>query len=166
MEQMAFRQLNKECTSCVFTGHRELGEEFTSKTEKTLKAEIERLINLGVTHFYCGMAMGFDLLAAEKVLSWKKKYPSVKLIACLPCEEQEKYFSLKDKKRYAKILKNSDEVLLLSNVYYKGCMLARDRYMADRADCMIAYCRKQTGGTAYTVKYFQKKKPYAPIIYL
>lgn len=166
MEQIRLTQLNNECKSCVFTGHRDLGEAFTAETEKTLQAEIKRLLLSGVTDFYCGMAIGFDMLAAEKVLALKKEFPSAKLIACLPCENQEKYFSNADKKRYAHILKKADERVLLSSVYYRGCMLARDRYMADRADCMITYCKKQTGGTAYTVKYFKNKKPYAPIVYL
>ena len=166
MEQMIVNQLNSECKSCVFTGHRELGEDFTKQTEKALKEEIRRLLESGVTRFFCGMARGFDLLAAEKLLSLKKKYPAAELIACIPCENQEKYLSSADKSLYRKVLKKADETVVLSTFYYRGCMLARDRYMADKADCMIAYCKKDTGGTAYTVKYFKKKKPYAPIIYL
>lgn len=150
-------------TSCVFTGHRELGKDFSSRT---LKKEIKKMMEAGVENFYNGMAMGFDMLAAEHVLSLKKKFPNVKLIACVPCYGQEKYFSETDKKRYAAILKKADEVVTLSDHYYSGCMHNRDRYMVDRADIMIAYTRKAEGGAAYTVNYFIKTKNSDNIIYV
>ena len=59
-------------SACAFTGHRSLEKDFS---EKKLKEEIERVISMGVTDFYNGMAMGFDLIAAETVLSLKKKNP-------------------------------------------------------------------------------------------
>ena len=152
-EQMTFQQ-NIPYTACVFTGHRELGDDFS---KKTLKKEVENLIKEGVTTFYTGMARGFDLIAGETILDLKKKY-DVKLIACIPYYGQEKNFIEKDKKRYADVLKKCDEKVLLSESYYKGCLLARNRYMADRSDCMIAYLRKEEGGTAYTLNYFKRKR--------
>jgi uncharacterized phage-like protein YoqJ len=142
--------------NCVFTGHRELGDDFS---KLRLKRTIEHLIKQGTENFYNGMAMGFDLLAAECVLSLRKKYPQVKLIACVPCYGQEKYFSDADKKRYVKILKKADEKVVLADHYYQGCMQNRDKYMVERADVMIAYCNKATGGAAYTVKIFEKRNP-------
>ena len=152
-----------ENTRCVFTGHRQLDEDF-SKTH--LKKTIERLIGYGVDTFYNGMAVGFDLCAAECVLSLKRKYPHVKLIACIPCYGQEKYFSDADKKRYVKILKKADEKVTLSDHYFQGCMQQRDKYMVERADCMIAYCNQSTGGAAYTVKIFQKTHPDGLILFV
>ncbi len=145
----------KELHACAFTGHRELGEEFSARR---LKKEIKKIIERGVTTFYNGVAMGFDLLAAELVLELKKKHKEVKLVACVPCYGQEKSYSDEDKKRYVRILKKADEVVTLSDHYYNGCMQKRNRYMVDNADALIAYCNKQTGGTAYTVNYFLKKK--------
>ena len=149
--------------SCVFTGHRDLMDGFSMQL---LRKGIEIAIEEGCTIFYNGMAMGFDLLAAEELLKQKKKHPNLKLISCIPCYGQEKYFTDKDKKRYAKILKKADEKILLSETYYNGCMQVRDKYMAERADMMIAYCKKDTGGTAYTVKLFKKLHPFANIIFL
>lgn len=153
----------KKVESCVFTGHRDLGKDFSVRA---LKKQIENMIERGVYVFYNGMAMGFDLKSAETVLNLKKKYPHIKLIACMPFYEQEKYFSEQDKKRYARILKKADEKVYVSERYFKGCMQLRDRYMADRGDVMIAYCKKDVGGTAYTVKYFQKKYPLKELILL
>lgn len=148
--------INKTTFSCAFTGHRFLDESFSLKT---LQKEIERLIKEeNVNCFYCGMAMGFDLIAGETIVKLKKKYP-IKLIACVPFYEQEKYFSVKDKIRYFDLLEKCDERLLVSEKYYKGCLLKRNRYMANKSDFLIAYLRKDNGGTAYTVNYFKQKNP-------
>lgn len=165
MEQLFIQQNTerKEVKSCVFTGHRVLEIDFSARK---LKKEIKNAIEKGVETFYNGMAMGFDLIAAETVLVLKKKYPQIKLVACVPCYGQEKNFSDGDKKRYAEILKKADQTAVLSQHYYRGCMHVRDKYMADRADMMIAYCKKETGGTAFTVKYFQKNAPTAEIVFV
>ena len=128
-------------STCAFTGHRSLEKDFS---EKKLKEEIERVISMGATDFYNGMAMGFDLIAAETVLSLKKKNPSLRLICCVPFYGQERFFSERDKKRYYQILKKADIHLQLSDSYTKDCMHKRNRYMADRADILIAYCNKPT----------------------
>ena len=150
-------------TACVFTGHRELGEDFSTRK---LRIEIENLIKDGVTDFYNGMAKGFDLAAANVVLRLKKKYPQIRLIACIPCYGQEKYFCEKDKKTYLSTLKKTDEKIVLAPAYYRGCMQVRDRYMVERADTLIAYCKKREGGAAYTVKIFKKLHPFARIVFL
>ena len=71
-----------------------------------------------------------------------------------------------DKKLYAEILQSADEQILLSEKYYRGCLHVRNKYMADRADMLITYCKKDTGGTAWTVKYFQKKYPLLKVVFL
>ena len=155
--------LQHQIKTCAFTGHRNLGDDFSVKE---LDKQIEEVIKKGVEIFYNGMAMGFDLLAAERVLALKRKFPQIKLIACVPFYGQEKYFSETDKKRYDKILKKADEVMTLSEKYYKGCLHERNRYMAERGDILITYCKEETGGTAYTVKYFKKNFPEREIIFL
>ena len=155
--------IEENVKSCAFTGHRELGGDISPRK---LTFAVKKCVEEGACVFYSGMAMGFDLLAAETVLRLKKKYPDIRLVACIPCYGQEKSFSQEDKKRYAAILKKADEQVLLSDHYFKGCMQSRDRYMADRADVLIAYCKKDKGGTAYTVGYFQKKYPTKKVIFL
>lgn len=165
MEQLTIEQNTQPRTakSCVFTGHRDLMDDFSARR---LRKEVKNAVENGVDVFYNGMAIGFDLIAAETVLGLKKKYPHIKLIACVPCYGQEKRFSETDKKRYVKILKKADETHVLSQEYYAGCMHARDRFMADRADMMIAYCKRETGGAAFTVKYFKKIAPTATIVFV
>ena len=149
--------------TCAFTGHRKLEEDCAA--EKLLE-ETEKMILRGAETFYNGMAMGFDLLAAETVLFLKKKYPYIRLVACVPCYGQERHFRAEDKQRYTEILKRANEQVVLSEHYYQGCMQVRDKYMADRADALIGYCKKDKGGAAYTVGYFRKKYPEKPYVSL
>ncbi len=154
---------NGENKRCVFTGHRILEADFN---KRTLIKVIKNALKSGVLTYYSGMAAGFDLLATEILLSFKKEYPSLRLIACIPCEEQDKYFSAEEKRRYLDALALADEKIVLSPHYYNGCMHVRNKYMVERADCMIAYCKHPTGGTAYTVKRFQKARPDGEIVFL
>ena len=147
--------------TCAFTGHRVLDRDFS---EKKLKKAIKFLLDNEVYTFYNGMALGFDMLAAEILLSFKKNYPQIKLIACIPCPDQDKYYSLTDKKRYSEILKKADEKIILCDRYTSYCMHKRNRYMCDNAGYLIAYCNKDTGGTAYTVEYFKKTNPDGEVI--
>lgn len=140
---------------CAFTGHRNVREDLNLNV---LTAVIKSLVENGVTTFLNGMARGFDLIAAQCVLKLKNEYPQIKLIACVPCPNQEKYFSEEDKKTYYKVLEGCDEVKLLSKCYYKTCMLVRDRYMVDNCAHLIAYYRGEEGGTEYTLRYADDKE--------
>ncbi|MBQ8658156.1 MAG: DUF1273 family protein [Clostridia bacterium] len=154
-EQLKIHSTPIALKACAFTGHREIGEDLTRDSVKTA---IENLIKKGVKTFYNGAAKGFDLLSAECVLELKNTYPDLKLVLCIPYYGQEKAYLEEDKERYKTLTENCDEKILLSERYYKGCLQMRNRYMCDRSDALIAYLKKNTGGTAYTVKYFQKNR--------
>lgn len=139
---------------CAFTGHRDMEEIPDAQLFESLLLEI---IGSGVDVFLCGMARGFDLYAANAVLKIKNGGTDIKLIACVPCPEQEKYFSEEDKESYFAVLSRCDEVRIISDKYFKGCMQMRDRYMVDNSSSLIAYCRKDKGGTAYTLQYAERR---------
>lgn len=140
--------------SCSFSGHRLVGNDL----DKALLARVtENLIIYQKTQiFYCGMAQGFDLIAAETVLNLKKKYSHIQLIACVPHQGQSVYFSSKDKIAYKNILSRCDEVKVFSDYYFNGCMQLRDRYMVDHSDVLVCFLRENSGGTYYTVNYAKK----------
>lgn len=139
---------------CAFTGNRDIGEDLDTILLEEL---VQNLIDGGVDTFLDGMARGFDLIAAEVVIKLKENNPKIKLIACVPCRGQEKYFSCEDKQKYYYVSEKCDEVRILSERYYKGCMLARNRYMVDNSGLLIAYDRNSDGGTKYTLSYAAKK---------
>lgn len=139
--------------NCAFTGHRILKNDFDVNL---LDRVILNLIKSGVNNFYCGMATGFDIAAAESVLQYKKNY-EIKLFACIPCSDQQENYSASDKRRYDSILKNCDGEIVLSQNYYAGCMYERDRFLVENADVLVSYLRVKKGGTYYTVNYAKKK---------
>lgn len=138
---------------CAFSGHRDLN--LYKPDYALLDRVIYNLVLNGVKEFYCGMATGFDMAAAESVLALNDD--SVKLIACVPCRGQQLKYSEKDKERYERILKKCFEVRVLEEKYKNGCMLSRDRYMIDNADVLLCFLRKTGGGTYYTVNYAKSK---------
>ena len=135
---------------CAFTGHREISEDFD---EELLDRVVTDLIKCGTEVFYTGMAMGFDLIAAECVLRLKKKFKKLKLVACIPYKGQAVGYTSSEKVRYQRILDCCDESICLSEEYHDGCFFERNRYMVDSCDVVIAYLRKKRGGTYYTVNY-------------
>lgn len=139
--------------NCCFTGHRVLRDLDAALLDRV----IADLIKSGCKRFYCGMAKGFDLAAAETVIALKKSYPGVELVACIPCGSQSLSYSASDKRRYNRILDFCSETITLSCDYYKGCMHVRDRFMVDNSDIVLSYLREKRGGTYYTVSYAEKK---------
>ncbi len=144
--------------SCCFTGHRFIPKGDMSALCRRLVESIEMLVAEGITEFYSGGAIGFDMLAAEAVLFLKDRYPQIRLHIIVPCENQDVKWSEENKIRYRKIKDSADEVRCLSPVYFNGCMQVRNRYMVDNSCVCIAYLTKMTGGTAGTVKYAQNKE--------
>ena len=138
--------------TCAFTGHRELGGDFD---RALLERVVERLARSGMKTFLCGMARGFDLVAAEIVLKFKVKY-GLSLVACIPYEGQADYFSSSDRERYENILKFCDEKRVFAEKYNRYCMFTRDRNMVENCYVMVCYLRKRSGGTYYTVNCAKK----------
>ena len=140
-------------TAC-FTGHRKNVDE---EGIFMMKKAVDFALDLGIKTFLCGMALGFDSIAFDYMLKMKKERKDISLVACIPCVGQEKYFPDRERKAYFHRLKQADLVLTLSKEYYSGCMHARNRFMVDRSLCVIAYLRKEEGGTGYTVQYAREK---------
>ena len=139
---------------CAFTGHRDVGDGLDLEL---LERVVKSVIQGGKDTFLCGMARGFDLIAGQTVLRLKTEYPHIKLIACIPCLYQDKYFNEQDKQLYRETLNLCDDKVYVSKSYYKGCMLVRNRYMVDNSSMLIAFERESEGGTVYTIKYALSK---------
>ncbi len=139
--------------SCCFTGHRGLSFVEEKTIREKIRMAVKKLISIGVTTFYSGGALGFDMLAEEAVLEEKKLNGEIKLILAIPYPSHEEGFPLKEKERYKKIAESADGVIVVSDNYYKGCMHKRNRYMVDRALYLVSFCKKISGGSYYTKKY-------------
>lgn len=155
MEISGTEEKPQSAESCLFTGHREIGKDFS---KKKLCAAIDECISLGCRTFYCGMAKGFDLLAGQEIVKRKKEGQPLKIVACIPFRGQANSYAMHELKVYNEILNAADETHVLFETYTKWCMSERNKFMADRSDIAIAYLNTDKGGTFNTVKYFCKKK--------
>ena len=138
--------------TCMFTGHRLIRNADKGRIRTCLMQEIEKMYSAGVRTFISGAALGFDILAAMTVLEFREKHGDVRLSLYLPCRNQHIKWKESEKRVYAKLLEAADEVKYVSDEYTSFCMHARNDAMVKASQHCIAYCYKNFGGTAYTVK--------------
>lgn len=147
MEELKIDKLETVC----FTGHRDIEPQKASELKAILRRTIIKFYEDGYTNFLTGMALGFDMMAAKTVLDLKEECPEIVLICVVPFAGQEDWWSPSKRQEYEQILVDADQVITLSQRYYKGCEMARNRFMLDYSDATIAYYDgKRTGGTAFT----------------
>ncbi len=154
-----------ERKTCAFTGHRPSklpwGYDETAegcvRLKAALAAQIAALVDNGITDFLSGMAQGTDQICAALVLAQREKNPALRLHCILPCMGQDAKWPDSARKRYRSIIQRADSRFYVSREYHEGCMLERDRFLVERADCLLAvYDGEQRGGTAMTVRYAKK----------
>lgn len=137
----------------AFTGHRSIDPSKVQKVKQELRAKVKALYAQGVRYYLSGMALGFDMLAAEEILSLKAELPSLKLIAVIPFDGQCNRWNYRDQGRYKRILAAADDSIILSDGFFKGCYLKRNDFMIDHSCRLIAYYDGgYKGGTFYTFK--------------
>lgn len=139
--------------ACAFSGHRILPKDFD---KEELKKAVYNAINDGFSTFLVGMAIGFDALCF-KVLEETRKEKDIKIIACVPCRDQSKYFNKSQKKEYDRMLAAADEVIYLAENYFEGCMQIRNEFMVDNSSMLICFLLSPYGGTYSTIKYAAEK---------
>ena len=88
----------------------------------------------------------------------KTACPHIRLIGVVPHEGQANHWTETWRGRYFDMLEQADDVVTLSARYFHGCYHARNRYMVDAADAILAvYWEGSSGGTQYTVGYAWQK---------
>lgn len=143
----------QKAQSAAFTGHRYIPYSKYPVLKVTLRQHIKTLYAQGIRNFYCGMAIGFDMLAAETVLSLRTELQGLILIAVIPYRKQSEKWSDTNRSRYNAILCKTDRTILLCENYYKGCLLRRNDYMLSHSCHIIAYFDgNNEGGTFYTCR--------------
>ncbi len=155
---------------CCFTGYRPKKLPFKitdtetreyKKFENAVLEELLKICSLGVNTFYTGMAMGFDIFAAELVIAIKNAYKTpVRLVCVLPFKEQGEDYPMEWKHRFDNILKNCDEKIVLAEEYSRGSYQKRNMFMVDNTDCVLTWYDGKKGGTRNTIDYALKKGRY------
>lgn len=143
--------------SAAFTGHRTIRPEHLPRLKTLLASSIVQLYEQHFRNFYCGMAVGFDLLAAETIIELKTICPQLRLIASIPFHSQDRFYSEEDKARYQAAINQADEKIILSTRYNRHAYRIRNAYLVEHSSCIISYFDASLGksGTAQTIRMAQ-----------
>lgn len=80
MEQRKFSR----AATAAFTGHRFVDAAQREHVKKRLSNAVLDAYGHGIRNFISGFAIGFDMMAAEAIVSLKRSYPDITLIAAIP----------------------------------------------------------------------------------
>lgn len=138
---------------CCFTGHRDIPEGNKKWIIEKARAEILRLIEEDVMEFRVGGAVGFDMLMAELLIQIRKEGKPFRIVSMIPYPEWRERWSFGDKARQDRILRESDDVVYVRRQNCRGVYMIRNQALANGAQYCIAYCGRDSGGTAFTVRY-------------
>ena len=135
---------------CCCFGHRDVFKDITEK----LDTSVARAIEDGCTTFMTGGDGEFDMMFASAVRRAKKNHPDITLKLIKP------YFSNTWNTQQEYFTALYDEIIVpdeLASIHFKGAITHRNRWMADKADVIIAYVHRDFGG-AYTAIQYAKKQ--------
>lgn len=147
-----------------FSGHRPnrlpgFGDPDTTETQKliaALREHIEDAIRCGKIFYLHGAMAGFDLLAAEQVITLKKTYPQIRLVTVAPYKERffsrEKCWTPDWISRAREVFNRQDIGVKLAECYRSGIYYERNRILVDHSSGLICYHDGGRGGTGYTVQ--------------
>ncbi len=138
---------DKDITAC-FTGHRT----YNGSHNEELAEAIRRLYDEGYRTFLCGMAVGFDLAAAEVALSLRNELAELRVVAVVPFSDMQRRFSESQRARFERVVIEADKVITLATRYSVEVYAVRNNYLVDNSSAVIAYFDGSKGGTAYTVR--------------
>lgn len=140
--------------TCCFTGHREIREKDLPGILERTEQVVRRLIEKGVAFFGVGGAIGYDTEAAKLLFRLRATdYPHIKVILVYPFEGFTSRWSDAQRAEYARLLPQYDKTVCVAQRASREAYLARDRNLVDSSAYCIAYCTRNSGGTAYTVRY-------------
>lgn len=143
--------MNSRLTQTVaFTGHRT----YRNGQAELLNQTIEELCRAGFDTFLCGMAVGFDMEAADALLRIREKRPSyrIQLIAVIPYHAQSERYNATQKAQYNRIIEAADSVVEISASYRKECYMMRNNFLVENSSVVVAwYDGKPRSGTHHTI---------------
>lgn len=142
--------------TCCFTGHRSLPACDAAKIRTAVRAAVRELAERGVTHYRVGGALGFDTLAAAVLFDLLPDYPWLHISLYYPFDGFYSRWPAEDIAVYQALLPLYHEVVRVCDhppARAADAYLKRDRALVDGAGHVIAYCTRNTGGTAYTLRY-------------
>ncbi len=138
-----------------FSGHRP--EKLPAGTllhilQSLVYTEIRIAVMQGADRFYCGMAQGTDLFAADVVLAFRRTHPNLRLIAVRPFPAQGAGLTGDALYHYRAVLHEADEIVTVCPSFSKDAFRRRNLYMVSHAQRLIALLTDPRSGTGQTVR--------------
>lgn len=100
-----------------------------------------------------GMALGFDMMLAEACIEL-----GIPFIAAIPCATQAGIWPAQAQERWRTLRDRAERVEVLAELYTPSVMHARNRWMVDNSDGLIACWNGfYRGGTYHCVKYAKRQ---------
>ncbi len=127
---------------CCFFGHRDVEE----TVEPILEWEIRQLINEGIKNFYVGTNGAFDNMVYKVLQRINTERDDIRLnvvLAYLPTKGDN--------------YKNSIYPEGLERVPLRFAISHRNKWMIEKADCVIVYVKRNFGGAAQFYEMAKKK---------
>lgn len=118
--------------------------------------KVNALSNLVIWSFSHAIA-SYLLQVAEEILELRKGNKGIQIECAIPFPGQADSWEKTDQKRRYEILTATNEAVITSEHYNRGCFFTRNRYMVDNADVVVCAFNGKSGGTAYTVDYALKQ---------
>lgn len=142
----------------TFIGHAKL--QYNQKVEDKLLEVLEDAIEYEDVTFYMGLNGNFDMLVKKCCMQYKKKHKNAKLIFVTPYIDEAYLSNLKY------LIKDFDEVIYpdLENVPKRYAICARNKYMINQSDLLIAFASLAFGNTYKYINYaWSKRKDFINI---
>lgn len=147
-------------TTAAFTGNRE----YAGQCESQLRLAIRRLYGAGWRTFMSGMAIGFDLAAAEAVIELRSELEGLRLVCVVPFAGQQLHYSDAERRRYERVAAQADRTIILAPRYEEWVYRQRNDFLVDNASAIVAYHNGRKGGTGYTMA--QARRRGVPVVNL
>jgi uncharacterized phage-like protein YoqJ len=112
----------------------------------------QKIESLKATTAVSGMALGVDMLWAEEALK-----VGLLVVAAVPCDNQERSWPQPSQERYHRILshKMTTTHVICPGPYATWKMQARNAWMVDQCEALLAVWDGTPGGTSNCVRYAQ-----------
>lgn len=152
---MTVQELREQ--TCCFTGHRNVPGKDVDQILERVEILVRALVKKGVKCFGVGGAIGFDTLVAQH-LFWLRdiKHLNIKVILACPFDGFTSRWHQDQQDTFEQMLSHYDKVVYVSDRPSREAYLSRNRHLVDHSAYCIAYCTRNHGGTAYTVRYAMK----------
>lgn len=131
--------------TATFIGHKQC----YGITKEIVRAEIEKLIQAGITDFLSGGMGSFDWICARAVYDLKKDYPFINNYLVIPYLS----FNILEKEFFDSIIYPEG----FEKYHFKAAIPARNKYLVDNAAFALCYVTHDWGGAAQTYARAVKK---------